>query len=102
MYNKLIQKKYYLIFGILFILMPIANPLALAADKPNILMIMSDDVTANNYDTWWIERLYALVPAQTFVAEYIETFKEFPPRQKPAKFNVEEALSTLKSASGTN
>ena len=40
------------------------------------------------------------MPAQTFVKEYIDTFKEFPPRQKPAKFNVDDALSTLKSSAG--
>jgi arylsulfatase len=70
---------------------------------PKIFNLRTDpferaDYMANNYDTWWIRRVFALVPAQTFVAEYIETFKEFPPRQKPAKFNVDDALSTLKSA----
>ena len=55
------------------------------------------DTDSNNYERWWIERVFTLVPAQTFVKEYIDTFKEFPPRQKPAKFNVDDALSTLKA-----
>jgi arylsulfatase len=70
---------------------------------PKIFNLRTDpferaDTDANNYERWWIERVFALVPAQTFVKEYIDTFKEFPPRQKPAKFNVDDALSTLKSA----
>ena len=74
---------------------------------PKIFNLRTDpferaDTDANNYERWWIERVFALVPAQTFVAEYIATFKDFPPRQKPAKFNVDDALATLKSASGTN
>jgi len=70
---------------------------------PKIFNLRTDpferaDTDANNYERWWTERVFALVPAQTFVAEYIETLKEFPPRQKPAKFNVDEALAKLKSA----
>ena len=70
---------------------------------PKIFNLRTDpferaDTDANNYDTWWIRRIFALVPAQTFVGEYIATFKEFPLRQKPAKFNVEDALKTLKTA----
>jgi arylsulfatase A-like enzyme len=72
---------------------------------PKIFNLRSDpferaDTDSNNYERWWIERIFALVPAQTFVKEYIDTFQEFPPRQKPAKFNVDDALATLKSASG--
>ena len=70
---------------------------------PKIFNLRTDpferaDTDANNYERWWIERIFALVPAQTFVQEYIDTFQEFPPRQKPAKFNVDDALSTLKAA----
>ncbi len=59
------------------------------------------DHMANNYETWWIRRVFTLVPAQTFVKEYIDTFKEFPPRQKPAKFNVDDALQALTNAGNT-
>ena len=70
---------------------------------PKIFNLRTDpferaDTDSNNYDTWWIRRIFALVPAQTFVAEYIATFDEFPPRQKPAKFNVDDALASLHTA----
>jgi arylsulfatase len=73
---------------------------------PKIFNLRTDpferaDTDANNYERWWIERVFALVPAQTFIGEYIATFKEFPPRQKPAKFNVDDALATLKNAAAT-
>jgi arylsulfatase len=73
---------------------------------PKIFNLRTDpferaDTDSNNYDTWWIRRIFALVPAQTFVGEYIATFKEFPPRQKPAKFNVDDALAAMKSAGNT-
>jgi arylsulfatase len=73
---------------------------------PKIFNLRTDpferaDHMANNYETWWIRRVFALVPAQTFVKEYIDTFKEFPPRQKPAKFNVDDALQALTNAGNT-
>ena len=69
---------------------------------PKLFNLRSDmyeraDTDSNNYNRWWIKRVFAMVPAQTFVAEYLESFKEFPPRQKPAKFNVDDALAKMKS-----
>ena len=50
------------------------------------------------YDKWAAERMFVFVPAQTIVAEFMETFKEFPPRQKPSSFSVGDALSQLQTA----
>jgi len=47
------------------------------------------------YDAWRIERLYLLVPAQAFVAKWLESFKEFPPRQKPASFNLDQVMRSI-------
>jgi arylsulfatase len=56
------------------------------------------DTDANGYGNWWIDHLFVMVPAQTHVAEQLASFAEFPPRQKPAKFNVEEVLNNLRNA----
>jgi arylsulfatase len=47
------------------------------------------------YSTWRIERLYLLVPAQAFVAGWLASFKEFPPRQKPASFNLDQVMQKI-------
>jgi arylsulfatase len=60
------------------------------------------DTDANGYNNWWIDHLFLLVPAQTHVAEQLQTFAEYPPRQKPAIFNVQEVLEGLRSAKATN
>ena len=44
------------------------------------------------YSKWKADRAFLLVPAQAIVAEFLETFKEFPPRQKPASFSIDQAL----------
>ena len=51
------------------------------------------------YNDWWYRRVYVMVPLQGIVGKQIETFKEFPPRQKPASFTVDEALQELSAPS---
>lgn len=53
------------------------------------------DITSNTYYDWVIDRLYMLVPAQAYVANFLETFKEFPPRQKAASFNLDEVMEKM-------
>jgi hypothetical protein len=58
------------------------------------------DITSNTYFDWTIRRVYLLVPAQDLVAQFIETFKDFPPRQKPSSFIVDEVLAAMSRAHG--
>ena len=44
------------------------------------------------YGKWMADHTFLLVPAQAIVAEFLKTFEEFPPRQKPASFSVDQAL----------
>jgi len=37
---------------------------------------------------------------QAVVAQKIENFKKYPPRQKPASFNINAVLRTLEDAGG--
>ena len=41
-------------------------------------------------------RVFLLVPAQAFVAQFLATFKEFPPRQEVGSFSLERVLEELK------
>lgn len=54
------------------------------------------DITSNTYYDWMLDRAYMLVPAQAYVAQYLETFKEFPPRQKAASFSLDQVMEKLK------
>ena len=68
---------------------------------PKIFNLRSDpyeraDTDSNNYRTLWIRHAFLLVPAQDFVGNFLKTFKEFPPRQKPAKFNMDEVMELLR------
>jgi hypothetical protein len=44
------------------------------------------------YDKFMMDRAFLMVPAQAIVGEFLKTFAEFPPRQKPASFSIDQAL----------
>ena len=55
------------------------------------------------YQRWRIDRAFVLVPAQTFVGQWLQSFKEFPPRQKPGSFSIGDAMEKLsRPAPGSN
>ncbi len=51
--------------------------------------------TSNTYYDWLIDRVYLLVPAQTYVGRFLATFQEFPPRQKAASFSLDQVMKKL-------
>jgi len=57
-------------------------------------------ITSNTYDDWFLDRAYMLVPAQAFVAKFLETFKEFPPSQKAASFSLDQVMEKLSPSGG--
>ena len=40
------------------------------------------------------------MPAQAYVGKFLETFKEYPPRQKADTFNLDEVMKSLQKSSG--
>jgi arylsulfatase len=52
---------------------------------------------ASDYDHWMIDRVYLLVPAQAIVGKFLMTFKQFPPRQSPASFGVDQVMEKLRT-----
>jgi len=58
------------------------------------------EITSNTYYDWLLDHAYLLVPAQTYVGQFLATFKEFPPRQKAASFSLDQVMEKLKSPAG--
>ena len=47
------------------------------------------------YEKWMVDRSFVVVPAQALAAKWLESFKEFPVRQKPARFNLDDVMAKL-------
>jgi arylsulfatase len=52
------------------------------------------------YWDWYLRKAYMLLAAQTVVGNFMQTFKEFPPRQKAASFTIDQASNKLAAAGG--
>jgi arylsulfatase len=59
------------------------------------------DENSNTYWDWVISHAYLLYGMQGLVAQQIEAFTRFPPRQKPAAFNLDEVLRRIQDRSGS-
>lgn len=46
-------------------------------------------ITSNTDYGWLLDRAYVPVPAQAYVGQLLETFKECPSRQKAASFSLD-------------
>ena len=53
------------------------------------------DHDSNTYEDWWVRHAFLFVPAQPLVANYLKTFKEFPPSQEPAAFNLDAVMKEM-------
>ncbi|WP_201832341.1 arylsulfatase [Microvirga zambiensis] len=47
------------------------------------------------YEKWFFDRAFVVVPSQAVVAQWLSSFQEFPIRQKPASFNLDEVMAKL-------
>jgi len=67
---------------------------------PKIFNLRTDpyeyaDITSNTYYDWLLHHDYIIFAAQTAVAKFAETFKEFPAVQKPNTFTVDDAIAKM-------
>ena len=54
---------------------------------------------AMGYQRWYLEHMYAVAPASAYVAEWLQSFTDFPPRQKPGSFNLSRVMEAVTAGS---
>jgi arylsulfatase len=55
----------------------------------------AEDENAMGYQRWYADRMFLIAPAAAYVAQWLQTFKEFPPRQKPGSFNLDRVMEAV-------
>ncbi len=73
---------------------------------PKLFDLRSDpyeraDITSNTYYDWFLSQPYLIFAAQTEVAKFLATFKEFPPRQRAASFSVDQIIEQMQRSLST-
>jgi arylsulfatase A-like enzyme len=56
------------------------------------------DTTSNTYYDWFVDHVPQVLAAQAIIAPFLQTFREFPPRQKAASFTIDQALAKMSEA----
>jgi arylsulfatase len=50
------------------------------------------------YQKWRFDRAFVLVPAQSYVGNWLQSFVDYPPRQEPGSFSLDQVMDQLTSA----
>ena len=50
-----------------------------------------------DYNHWYVDHMFVLAPAGVYVAQWLQSFREFPPRQKPGSFNLDRVMESITS-----
>ena len=48
-----------------------------------------------DYGRWFAEHMFLFAPAGAFVGRWLQSFREFPPRQKPGSFNLDRVMEAV-------
>jgi arylsulfatase len=59
------------------------------------------DITSNTYYDWLLDHAFLLVPAQAYVGQFLQTFRDYPQRQKAASFNLDDVMKKLQESGGS-
>jgi arylsulfatase len=53
-----------------------------------------------SHPLWASERMFVLAPASAYVAEWLQSFREFPPRMKPGSFSLDRVMESVTAPHG--
>jgi arylsulfatase len=57
---------------------------------------------AIGYQRWYLERMFAIAPAGAYVGRWLQSLREFPPRQKPGSFNLDRVMEAVTQGGGAS
>ena len=49
---------------------------------------------------WWVDHMFVIAPAGAYVGKWLQSFRDFPPRQKPGSFNLERVMEAIAAGAG--
>ncbi|MDX2424175.1 MAG: arylsulfatase [Amphritea sp.] len=52
------------------------------------------------YNQWWVDHMFMFAPAGAYIGEWLQSFREFPPRQKPGSFNLDRVMESIAKGAG--
>lgn len=60
----------------------------------------AQEENAMGFQRWNMERMFTIAPAGAYIGQWLQSFKEFPPRQKPGSFNLSNVMDAITKGAG--
>jgi arylsulfatase len=54
------------------------------------------------YGNWYFKHMFVFAPAAAYVGQWMQSFKEFPPRMKPGSFSLDRVMEAVTSGGKSN
>jgi arylsulfatase len=61
----------------------------------------AEQENAMGYQRWFMDRMFVIAPAGAYVGQWLQSFREFPPRQKPGSFNLDRVMEAVTQPQGS-
>jgi len=52
------------------------------------------------YEQWWVDHMFMIAPSAAYVGQWLQSFKEFPPRQEPGSFSLDKVMDAITRGAG--
>jgi arylsulfatase len=62
----------------------------------------AQEENAMGFQRWYVDHMFAIAPASAYVGNWLQSFREFPPRQKPGSFNLDRVMEAVTAGSQGN
>ena len=67
---------------------------------PKIFNLRTDpyeraDITSNTYYDWVLSQGYVIVAAQSVIGQFLASFKDYPPSQRPSSFSIDQIIEKM-------
>ena len=57
----------------------------------------AEEENAMGFQQWYLDHMFVIAPAAAYIGKWLQSFKEFPPRQKPGSFNLDRVMESVMS-----
>lgn len=55
----------------------------------------AEEENAMGFQQWYLDHMFVIAPAAVYIGKWLQSFKEFPPRQKPGSFNLDRVMESV-------
>lgn len=52
------------------------------------------------YEHWWVEHMFMIAPSAAYIGQWLQSFREFPPRQEPGSFSLDKVMEAVTRGAG--